>query len=68
MAYTSTAALDAIGFSRNPVAIAGPSYTRYVVLDVWDGTNHVPVTAHRPLSQSLLTSAILQTDPDVLQG
>jgi hypothetical protein len=67
MASTSTAALNAIGFAQNPASIAGPDYTRHVVVDVWDGTGVAQVTMHRPLSQSLLTSVILQSDPDTLQ-
>ncbi len=67
MAYTSTAALNAIGFAQNPGSIAGPDYTRFTVVDVWNGTRIVPLTMHRPLSQSLLTSIVLQSDPDVLQ-
>jgi len=63
MAYTSRAALNAFGFPQTPAAIAGPWYTRFAVVDVWDGTGVVSIVMHRPLSQSLLTSLLLQCDP-----
>lgn len=67
MASTSQAALDAVGFSQNPGQIAGPGYTRFVVAQVWNGARYISVVMHRPLSQSILTSMILQSDPDTLQ-
>jgi len=67
MAYTSSVALNAIGFSQNPTVLAGPRYARLVVVDVHDGTQALAVIMHRPLSHSLLASAVLQSDPEVLQ-
>jgi hypothetical protein len=67
MAFTTRETLDAIGYSQNPVPIGGPGYMRFAAVDVWDGNQVVSIVMHKPMSHSLLTSVLLQCDPDEVQ-
>jgi len=64
MAVAPQSAVAMLGFVPNQRYVPGPSYTRFTVVDVWDGTRVVQTIMHLPLSTSLITSLILQCDPD----
>ncbi len=66
MAVAPQSAVEALGFSPGRLHVPGPSYTRFTVVDVWDGNRVVPTVMHLPLSTSLITSLILQCDPDLV--
>ncbi len=63
MAVAPQSAVEALGFVPGRF-VPGPSYTRFTIVDVWNGTKVVPTVMHLPLSTSLITSLLLQCDPD----
>jgi hypothetical protein len=64
MAVAPQSAVEALGFVPGQRHVPGPSYTRFTVVDVWDGSQVSPTVMHLPLSTSLITSLLLQCDPD----
>ncbi len=64
MAVAPQSAVEALGFVPGDRHVPGPSYTRFTIVDVWDGAQVVPMVMHLPLSTSLITSLLLQCDPD----
>jgi len=64
MAVAPQSALEALGFVSGHHRTPGPTYTRFSIVDVWDGARVVPTVMHLPLSTSLITSLLLHCDPD----
>lgn len=64
MAVAPQSAVEVLGFTPGRGHVPGPSYTRFSVVDVWDGAHVMPMVMHLPLSTSLITSLLLQCDPD----
>jgi len=61
-----TPVLDALGYQNHLFPISGPQYCHSMMVRIWDGTSARSMVMHRPMSLSLLSSTILQCDPDVL--
>jgi len=64
MAVAPQSAVDALGYVPGQRYVPGPSYTRFVIVDTWNGSQVIPTVMHLPLSSSLVSSLILQCDPD----
>lgn len=64
MAVAPQSAVESLGFVPGHGHVPGPSYTRFTIVDIWDGAQRVPTVMHLPLSTSLITSLLLQCDPD----
>jgi len=64
MAVAPQSAVESLGFVPGQGHVPGPSYTRFTIVDIWDGAQRVPTVMHLPLSTSLITSLLLQCDPD----